>query len=251
MRGRVFIVGLGPGSREHITRRAEEALAESEVVVGYPLYLKQVEELIEGKEVVSGGMGEELRRAAEAVSLALEGRKVAVVSSGDAGVYGMASAVLEYIAGRELEVEVEVVPGVTSALACAALLGSPLGNDFAVVSLSDLLVPWEEIERRLEHAAAADFVVALYNPGSRRRSWQMRRAKEVLLKHRSPETPAGVVRNASRDGESSELTTLGKLPERVDMLTTVIVGNSRSYTYRGWMITPRGYTSKYSLRDTG
>ncbi len=251
MRARIYIVGIGPGSREHLTPRAVEAISSSEVVIGYRPYLRQIRELLGGKRVVEAGMGEELRRASDAVRHALTGQRVAVVSSGDAGVYGMASAVLEYIARKKLTVEVEVVPGITSALACAALLGSPLGNDFAVISLSDLLVPWEEIERRLEHAVAADFVVVLYNPGSRRRSWQLGRAKEVMLRYRSPATPVGVVRNASREDESVVLTTLGELEALADMLTTVIVGNSRTFTYRRWMITPRGYSSKYSMEGDG
>jgi precorrin-3B C17-methyltransferase len=161
----------------------------------------------------------------------------------------MASAVFEYLAENRLSLDVEVVPGITSALAAAALLGAPLGNDFAVISLSDLLVPWREIERRVELAAAGDFVIVLYNPRSSRRDWQLRRVREIVLEHRSRATPVGLVRNAYRDGCAVEVTTLGELnTERADMLTTVIIGSSRSFVYAGRIITPRGYKSKYSLR---
>ncbi len=250
MAGKLYLVGIGPGSREHITPRAVEAIERSDFIVGYRSYLRQVEDLLSGKQVLASGMRREVERARRAVALALQGRRVALVSSGDPGVYAMASVVFEYLAENRIELEVEVIPGITSALAAAALLGSPLGNDFAVISLSDLLVPWSEIERRLEHAASADFVIVLYNPRSSKRSWQLDRAREVVLRHRSRATPVGLVRNAYREGCEVEVTTLGEMDtSRADMLTTVIVGCSRSFIYAGRIITPRGYKNRYSLRD--
>ena len=250
MAGKLYLVGIGPGSREHATPRAMEAIRESDVVVGYSTYLRLIEDLLSGKQVHSYGMRSEVERARHAVRLALSGKRVAVVSSGDPGVYAMASAVLEYLAENSLTLDVEVVPGITSALASAALLGSPLGNDFAVISLSDQLVPWQEIEGRIKRAAEADFVIVLYNPRSMKRSWQLERAREILQEHRSPETPVGMVRNAYREGCRVEITTLGEMDaSRADMLTTVIIGNSQSFIYDRWFITPRGYSGKYSLRD--
>ncbi|NOZ59934.1 MAG: precorrin-3B C(17)-methyltransferase [Euryarchaeota archaeon] len=249
MQGKLYLVGIGPGSREHTTRRAVEAIRESDVVVGYTTYLRLVEDLLSGKEVLASGMRREVERARQAVELALGGKKVAIVSSGDSGIYGMASAVFEYLAENRLELEVEVVPGVTSALAAAALLGAPLGNDFAVISLSDLLVPWQEIERRVELAAEGDFVIVLYNPRSSRRDWQLGRVREIVLEHRPQATPVGLVRNAYRDGCAVEVTTLREMnPAKADMLTTLIIGSSRSFVYAGRIITPRGYRSKYSMR---
>jgi len=244
--GKLFVVGLGPGGEEHLTPRAREALEGSSVVVGYETYIKLIEELTRGKRVVSTGMKREVERVEKAISLAREGENVALVSSGDAGVYGMASLVFELLAreGKPLErtPQVEVVPGITSALATSALLGAPLGHDFAVISLSDLLTPWEVIEERLESAGRGDFAVVLYNPGSRKRRGHIKKARDILLRHREPETPAGIVSKAFREGEQVELTTLQKMAEgEVGMLSTVIVGNSQSFTYRGWMITPRGY----------
>jgi cobalt-precorrin 5A hydrolase/precorrin-3B C17-methyltransferase len=241
-RGKIFIVGIGPGSREHITPRAVKALREADVVVSYEGYLSYIRELIEGKEVVSRGMGREVERAKIALEKAMEGRRVAVVSSGDPGVYAMASVVLECAREAGVRPEVEVIPGVTAASAAAALLGAPLGHDFAVVSLSDLLTPWGVIEKRLEAAAKGDFCIVLYNPRSRGRQEQLKRAVEILKRHRKASTPVGIVRNAMRAGEEVIITTLGELlNHEVDMRSIVIVGNSESFVYGQWMITPRGY----------
>jgi precorrin-3B C17-methyltransferase len=248
MAGKIYLVGIGPGSREHMTGRALDALRECDTVVGYTTYLDLVKDIIEDKEIVSSGMMREVERAGESVELALAGKKVAVVSSGDPGIYAMASIVLEYLKEKGLPVEVEVIPGVTSANAASARLGSPLGHDFAVISLSDLLTPWDVIEKRLEAAASGDFVICLYNPKSKKRDWQLGRAVEIVLEHRGPETPAGIVRNASRKGESVEITTLERLKESdVDMRSTVIIGNSETFVFDGWMVTPRGYGSKYEI----
>jgi precorrin-3B C17-methyltransferase len=233
------VVGLGPGDRNLLTPQALEAINRADVIVGYKTYLHLIEDLLENKEVVSSGMRKETDRARTAVELAKEGKVVSVVSSGDPGVYGMAGIVLE-MAGDS--VEVEVVPGVTAATAAAAALGAPLMHDFAVISLSDLLTPWVKIMSRLEAAGLGDFVVVLYNPKSKGRQTHIETAREILLWHKSPETPVGIVRCAKRGEEEVVITTLkDMLNEEIDMLTTVIVGNSQTKIENGKMITPRGY----------
>lgn len=239
--GKLFLVGIGPGGREHMTLRAIEALREADAVVGYKTYLELIGDLITGKDVVSTGMREEVERVRMAVDLARD-KKVALVSSGDPGVYAMASIVMEYLKRNGLHVEIEVAPGVTAANASAALLGSPLGHDHVSISLSDLLTPWEVIEKRITKACQGDFVLVFYNPKSSGRESQFERAVGLIKKYRRGDTPVGIVRRATRAGEEVEITTLGKLLSRdVDMFTTIIVGNSETFTYDGWMVTPRGY----------
>lgn len=217
------------------------ALAAADVVVGYKPYLELVADLVAGKRTVASGMRQETARAEAAVAAATAGSRVAVISTGDAGVYGMAGLVLELLPEGS-PVTVDVVPGVTAASAAAACLGAPLMNDFAVVSLSDLLTPLEVIERRLTTAADGDFVLALYNPRSTRRHEPLRRALRILRERRAPETPVGLVRNALRDGQEARVTTLGELREEdVDMLTILIVGNSATLVRDGRIVTPRGY----------
>lgn len=240
-RGRLYVVGLGPGNRAAMTGQALEALRQAEVVVGYDGYFAWISDLVAGKECVALPLTQEAERARLAVERLRQGRIVCVVSSGDPGVYGMAGLVLQCLGGEGQE-EVAVVPGVSAVNAAAALLGAPLGHDFAVVSLSDLLTPWEVIERRLRAAAEADFVLALLNPKSQRRDWQYRRAQEILAEHRPPQTPVGIVRNAYRPGQSVERTTVAQMAEAaVDMFTTVIVGSSQSVQLGATIITPRGY----------
>ena len=242
--GTLFVVGLGPGARAAMTGQALEALRRSRVIVGYGGYFGGIADLVDGKECLALPLGEERERARLAVERALNGDDVCAISSGDAGIYGMASLVLETLeaAGHNLDLEVAVVPGVSAVNACAALLGAPLGHDFAVVSLSDLLTPWKWIEGRLAAAAEADFVLALLNPRSPRRDWQFRRAQEILLRSRSPETPVGIVRQAYRPGQSVEITTLGRMSAAtVDMFTTAIVGNSQTRRFGDKLVTPRGY----------
>jgi precorrin-3B C17-methyltransferase len=240
MSGRLFVVGLGPGERSAMTGQALEALRQAEVVVGYSGYFPPIADLVAGKECLALPLTQEAERARLAVERLRAGRVVCVISSGDPGVYGMASLVLQCLPEEEQE-KVAVVPGVSAVNAAAALLGAPLGHDFAVVSLSDLLTPWEAIERRLRAAAEADFVLALLNPRSRRRDWQYRRAQAVLAEHR-PEAPVGVVRNAYRPGQSIERTTVARMAEaEVDMFTTVIVGCSQTQRRGNALVTPRGY----------
>ncbi len=244
MSGSLSVVGIGPGDEALLAPLARRALAEATTVVGYRAYLDMVSHLLAGKSVLAYDLGQEVERAERAVALARAGERVALVSSGDAGIYGMASpALAAWLAlPRADRPRLQVVPGIPALVACAALLGAPLGHDFAVVSLSDLLTPWEVIERRLEAAAAADFVVVLYNPRSRGRPWQLGEARRILLRHRHPDTPVGVVRRAFRPGQAVTIATLGDLDETtVDMESTVIVGSSRTLARDGLLLTPRGY----------
>jgi precorrin-3B C17-methyltransferase len=250
--GRILLVGFGPGHPDHLTLRAARAIGEADVVVGYSTYIDLVAHMLDGKEVIQKGMTEELDRCELALERARQGRVVALISSGDVGVYGMAGPTFEVLrrAGwtPESDVAVEVVPGVTALSACAARVGAPLTHDFAAISLSDLLTPWEVIERRIRAAAESDFVVALYNPKSGRRTRQIVRAQEILLEHRRPDTPVALVKSAYREREEIVLTTLADmLAFKIGMLTTVLVGNSNTFTFEGLMVTPRGYDNKYDL----
>ncbi len=230
---------MGPGKRDLMTARAIEALRKADVIIGYKTYIDLVSDLITDKKVISSGMRREIERAKIAVEEAKRGQTAAVVSSGDAGVYGMAGIVLEVAAGV---VPVEVIPGVTAATAIAARLGAPLMHDFAVISLSDLLTPINKIMTRLQAAGLGDYVVILYNPASNGRKEQIKMAREILLWHKDPETPVGIVRNAEREGEEVVITTLREmLSVEMDMFTTVIIGNSETRIENGYMITPRGY----------
>jgi precorrin-2 C20-methyltransferase/precorrin-3B C17-methyltransferase len=242
--GRLWVVGLGPGDARLLTPQAEGALRAAEIIVGYGAYLEALKPLGLGGELRASPIGAEAERASLALQLAASGKRVALVSSGDAGVYGMASLVLE-TAEQLPGIEVEVVPGVTAALSAAALLGAPLGHDFACISLSDLLTPWPVIERRLDAAGRGDFVVALYNPLSRRRTWQLPRARELLLQHRAAATPVGLVDRAYRPGARVWLTTLGELDGAgVGMETVLLVGNSQTRVFNGRLVTPRGYPDR-------
>ena len=241
---KLYIVGIGPGHLKHLTYEAREAIESAEVVVGYTTYLKLIEPLLAGKEVFSSGMTREVDRCKESIRLAAEGRAVALVSGGDAGIYGMAGLVLELAGSNPArDIDIIVVPGISAVQAAAALLGAPLMHDFAVISLSDLLTPWVAIEKRLAAAATADFVIALYNPRSKGRALHIERARAILLASRSPLTPVGIVRNACRDGEEKIITTLVDMPvERIDMFSLVIIGNSATFVDgHGRMVTPRGY----------
>ncbi|MEV5354726.1 precorrin-3B C(17)-methyltransferase [Streptomyces sp. NPDC052693] len=239
-RGRLAVVGLGPGARDLLTPRAKAELRRAAVLVGLDQYVDQIRDLLRpGTRVLESGLGAEEERARTAVEEARKGQAVALIGSGDAGVYAMASPAL---AEASDDIDVVGVPGVTAALAAAAILGAPLGHDHVSISLSDLHTPWEVIERRVRAAAEADLVVTFYNPRSRGRDWQLPKALAILAEHRAPATPVGVVRNASRPDESSRLTTLGALdPATVDMMTVVTVGNTATRDVAGRMVTPRGY----------
>ena len=247
------IVGSGPGAIDHLTAAAREALCASSVIVGYDSYIDLLLPLLEGKQIISTGMMQEVQRCREAIRLSREGESVALVSGGDSGIYGMAGLVLELLDAdvREnpdvLQPDVLVIPGISAIQAGAALLGAPLMHDFAVISLSDLLTPWQLIRKRLDAAARADFVISIFNPRSRSRLTQLVEARDILLTHRPPETPAGIVRAASRTGQTAIVTTLGQLLEHeIDMTCIVFIGNASSYIDRqGRIVTPRGYAGKY------
>jgi len=253
-KGKLFVVGFGPGDFKHITQRAVEAIQESDLVIGYKTYVELIEHFLGEQTVVSTGMTEEVSRAQEAVKQAESGKKVAVISSGDAGVYGMAGLIYEVLIEKGWKeatgVEVEIVPGISAINSCASLLGAPVMHDSCTISLSDHLTPWELIAKRVEAAAQADFVIALYNPRSGRRTRQIIETQKILLQYRSPETPVGLVKSAYRDRQSIVITSLAEmLNHDIGMLTTVIIGNSSTFLYDNLMITPRGYQRKYTLND--
>ena len=243
-RNLVSVVGLGPGDAQFLTAQARHALQEADVLCGYTVYIDLVRPLYPEKETYATGMTREIDRCRWALQTAQTGKTVALVCSGDAGVYGMASPLLE-LAAEYPDVEVEVVPGLTAALSGAAVLGAPLAHDFCVISLSDLLTPWEQIERRLALAAAGDFSICLYNPSSKKRADYLRRACDILLREKSPDTVCGWVRNIGREGQQHRLLTLARLrDEQVDMFTTVFIGAATTQAVAGRMVTPRGYEAK-------
>lgn len=240
---KITIAGIGPGSPEDITPAVVEAIREADVVVGYKYYFQFIEPYLKGDcPCIDTGMRRERDRARQAFELAMQGKHVVVISSGDAGIYGMAPLVYEMAKERECEVEIVTLPGISAFQKAASLLGAPMGHDFCVISLSDLMTPWAVIERRIVAAAEADFVTAVYNPKSQGRYWQLHRLKELFLKSRSEMTPVGYVRQAGREDQEIHVTTLKDFdPEQVDMFTVVIIGNSQSYVWNQKFITPRGY----------
>ncbi|MCD4703449.1 MAG: precorrin-3B C(17)-methyltransferase [Methanosarcinaceae archaeon] len=252
-KGKLYIIGIGPGSVEQMTVKARDVVLESDYIVGNGTYLDQIESLLGEQEIIRSTMGKEVDRAKKAVELAAD-KTVSMVSGGDANVYGMAGLVLEVAEHQDLDVDIEVLPGVTAITAGASVLGAPIVNDFAVISLSDLLTPWEVIEKRLDAAASADFIISLYNPKSRQRHSNFSRAIEVIRKHRDSSVPVGLVKNALR-GEAQEhvVTTLGRVLEDyddwVDMRTTILITSSVSRIWKKGdverIITPRGYQNKY------
>ncbi|MCD7721802.1 MAG: precorrin-3B C(17)-methyltransferase [Prevotellaceae bacterium] len=249
----IYVIGIGPGSEGDITQTAIEALGKSDAVVGYKPYFQYVERYLSpSAKRIDTGMRHETERAEEAFRLAEEGRTVSVISSGDAGIYGMASLILEMKRKRGSGVGVEVVPGISAFQKAASLLGAPIGHDFCAISLSDLMTPWRLIERRIKAAAEADFVTAVYNPRSETRYWQLDRLKELFLLSRSPSTVVGFVRQAGREGQKVTVTTLKDLPtEQADMFTVVVIGNSQSYQWQGSFVTPRGYYREEALPEGG
>ncbi|MCL2790808.1 MAG: precorrin-3B C(17)-methyltransferase [Desulfobulbus sp.] len=249
IKGSLAVVGLGPGAADLMAPRARAALEAAEVVVGYRTYLDLVRDCLNpASEVLASSMMQEIDRCRTALALAGQGKKVALVCGGDPGIYAMAGLVFELAQAADADLPIDVIPGIAALNACAAILGAPLMHDFAAISLSDLMTPWELIERRLEAVAAADFVVVLYNPKSKKRTDQIVRAREIMLAHRSPTTPVGIVSGAAREHETVRLTTLDRmLGEEIGMQTTVIVGNSQTFVWRDRMVTPRGYGRKYGL----
>jgi len=246
--GLISVVGTGIGSRDNLTPRASKALADADVIIGYKTYLDLIPELLVGKEVISSSMMQEVDRCDTSFELAESGKKVALVSGGDPGIYAMAGLILEIAAKRESKIKVDIIPGIAAVNGCAARLGAPLMHDFAAISLSDLLTPWEVIEKRLDAAASGDFVIAIYNPKSKKRTEHIVKAREIVLRYRKKETPVGIVTAASRENEVVTLTTLeSMLDEDINMQSTVIIGNSTTFSWNNYMITPRGYRDKYKL----
>ena len=240
----LYVVGLGPGAADDMTLRAHKALEACDLIVGYSVYVDLLKDEFPDKEMRTTPMRKEVERCQMALEEAQTGRNVTMVCSGDAGIYGMAGLIYE-LAEDYPDVDVAIVPGVSAANGGAAVLGAPLMHDFAVISLSDLLTPWEKIAARLDAAAAADFVVCLYNPSSRKRADYLARACDIMLAHKDRATVCGIVRNIGRDGESFTLTTLEELRQtQVDMFTTVFVGNSQTRAIGGHMVTPRGYLQR-------
>ncbi len=247
--GSLAVVGTGPGAVDLITPRARQAIQQAEVVVGYKTYLDLVTDCFTpGQQVISSAMMQEIDRCRKALALADDGSRVALVCGGDPGIYAMAGLVYELVRETGSKSMIEIIPGIAALNSCAAILGAPLMHDFAAVSLSDLMTPWEIIEKRLQAAAMADFVTVIYNPKSRKRTTQIVRAREIMLAYRKPETPVGIVTGATRPHESVCLTSLqAMLDAEIGMQSTVIIGNSQTFVFGDTMITPRGYTDKYGL----
>lgn len=236
------MVGIGPGARNEISQRALDALKDSETIVGYKLYVDLVKDIVGNKQIIASAMRKEIERVKMAIQEALAGKIVSLISSGDPGVYGMAGLVLEVVSEKNIDLPLEIISGIPAANAAAAVLGAPLMHDYAVISLSDLLTPWETIERRVRCAAEADFVIVLYNPRSSQRDWQIEKTAHIILHYKSPATPVGIVKDASRKDESVIITTLDKMTSHpIDMTTVIIVGNSTTFQYHNYLVTKRGY----------
>ena len=243
MKGKIIIAGIGPGSKEDITPAVLEAVQQADVIVGYKYYFQFIQPFVKADcECIDTGMKKERERAEQAFLLAEKGKTVVVISSGDAGIYGMAPLIYEMRKERQSEIEIETLPGISAFQKAASLLGAPIGHDMCIISLSDLMTPWEVIERRIKAAATGDFVTAIYNPKSHERYWQLYRLQEIFLQERAGDTPVGYVRQAGREEQEVKVTTLAQFdPEDIDMFTVILIGNSQSYIADGKMITPRGY----------
>ena len=247
--GSLVVAGLGPGAIDLMAPRARAALEQAEIVVGYRTYLDLVRDCLNpASEVISSSMMQEIDRCRKALELAGQGRRVVLVCGGDPGIYAMAGLVFELAQSMDSPVPIDIIPGIAALNSCAAILGAPLMHDFAAISLSDLMTPWEVIERRVQAVAPADFVVVIYNPKSKKRTDQIVRTREIMLAHRAAETPVGIVSGATREHETVRLTTLAQmLDAEIGMQSTVIIGNSQTFVWREKMITPRGYSRKYGL----
>ena len=250
--GKIYVIGIGPGSERDLTIGARDILGKVDGVVGYKYYFQFVSHYLRpDTECVDTGMRQETARAREAFRFADEGKEVAVISSGDAGIYGMAPLIYEMAEELKSDIEIEVLPGISAFQTAASILGAPIGHDFCIISLSDLMTPWAKIERRIIAAAEADFITAIYNPKSVKRYWQIERLRELFLKERDANTPVGIVRQAGREDQEVTYTTLAEFDaEQIDMFTMVIIGNSQTFTTRNRMITPRGYYREKADKDT-
>ncbi|BBM48222.1 precorrin-3B C(17)-methyltransferase [Leptotrichia wadei] len=243
--GKIYVVGIGPGKKADMTFKAYEKMKNSDIIVGYKTYTDLIKEYFPNIEIKSSSMMKEVDRCIEVLKLAKDGKNVALISSGDAGVYGMAGIMYEVINEND-DIEVEIIAGVTATNAAAAIVGAPIMHDYVTISLSNLLTDWKLIKKRLELAAQGDFIVSLYNPKSKGRTTQIAEAQQIMLKYKSKNTPVAIVRNAGRENEEYEITTLeNMLNFEINMLTIVLIGNSNTYIKKGKMITPRGYEKKY------
>lgn len=240
--GRLHVVGFGPGGKDDMTFRAARVIENADVVTGYTAYINLMRDIFPEKEFKATGMMKEIDRCRMAIQDAMSGKDVAMISSGDSGIYGMAGIIYQLAEEMDADIEIDCVPGITAASSSASILGAPLMHDFAVISLSDLMTPLDLIMKRVDRAAESDMIITLYNPKSKGRTEYLDQAKNIILKYRSSDTPVGVVRNAGRNDETHWITTLGELDDsKVDMFCMVIVGNSKTYVSNGRMITPRGY----------
>ncbi len=243
MNSKIYIIGTGPGDEDFIIPKALKAMQNSDVIVGYKTYIELIKPFIKEVELVSSGMKKEVDRCSEVLQIAQSGKTVSLISSGDAGIYGMAGIMLEIIHKADAEIDVEVIPGISAATSAASLLGAPLMNDFVTLSLSDLMTPWELIEKRIKAACMGDFVMAFYNPRSKTRVKQLEIAVNIILEHYSGETPIGIVKHAMREQQQVTVTTLDQLLNQdIDMFTTLIIGNSQTQVLNGKMVTRRGYS---------
>ena len=238
----ISVIGIGPGGKETMTVEAIEAIEKADIIVGYKTYIKLIEDMLTHQEVLQNGMRQEVARCKEAIEIAKRGKNVAVVSSGDSGIYGMAGLILELASKEETHIEVKVVPGVTASIASAAILGAPIMHDFCHISLSDLLTPWEVIEKRLRLAAEADFVICLYNPRSKGRKDHLEKAFELMREFKAGDTPVGIVKDAGRKEEEKIICTFDTMNYEVVDMTTMVIGNKSTFIAGDLMITPRGYT---------
>ena len=247
--GKIIVAGIGPGSESDITPAVLSAIRQSDVIVGYKYYFRFIEKIIRpGAICIDSGMKREKARAEEAYNYATEGKVVTVISSGDAGIYGMAPLIYEMKREKGSDISIEALPGISAFQKAASLLGAPVGHDFCVISLSDLMTPWELIEKRIKAAASADFITAIHNPKSEGRYWQLYRLIEIFLQERDPQTPVGFVRQAGREEQEVTITTLADFdPEQVDMFTVILIGNSQTYQFENKMITPRGYYGEINM----
>ncbi len=260
----LYVVGTGPGSISYMSPRAIEVIKKVGCVAGYTTYINLIKDLVKDKEIISTGMMKEVQRVEKAIEQALSGKSCALISSGDPGIYAMAGLVFEICEQRNINLirpagkggtpgvgdglQLEIVPGIPALAAGAALAGAPLTHDFAAISLSDLLTPWEKIEKRLTCAAMADFVIVLYNPKSKKRNWQLKKAQELILAQRDSKTPVGIVTGAMRENQHISFTTLGKMDDaKVGMQTVLFIGSSASKQYLDFLFTPRGYSKKYDI----
>lgn len=242
MHGLIYVVGTGPGDKEYICQKAIEAMENSDIIIGYKTYIQLIKPFIKNTELISSSMMKEVDRCEEVLKLAQTGKTISLISSGDPGIYGMAGIMLEVVAANKSNVQVEVVPGISAASSAASLLGAPLMNDYVVLSLSDLLTPWELIEKRLHAAGSGDFVTAIYNPRSKTRITQLDTAIEIFLKYHKPQTPVGIVKHAMREKQEVVITDLANLDKQnIDMFTTLIIGNSKTQVIDGKMVAIRGY----------